>query len=118
MSATKAKAYIDTIAKFISPRIAAQFDLANFSTSVREVSNYNQVISMFPNPAQSIVNLSLPVAIQSVSIMDVMGRVVLVENNIQSTTYQADINGLNTGVYFVKVNAVDGKSAVKRLVIR
>jgi hypothetical protein len=118
MSATKAKAYIDTIAKFISPRIAAQFDLANFSTSVREVSNYNQVISMFPNPAQSIVKLSLPVAIQSVSIMDVMGRVVLVENNIQSTTYQADINGLNTGVYFVKVNAVDGKSAVKRLVIR
>lgn len=118
MSAAKAKAYIDTIAGFIAPRIAAQFDLADFSTSVKEVANYNSNMLVAPNPANSFVQVTLPVAMQTLRIVDVTGRVVFEQNNIGTREYKADVRSLNTGVYFIHVTAKDGKTGVKRLAVQ
>jgi acetyl esterase/lipase len=118
MSAAKAKAYIDTIAGFIAPRIAAQFDLADFSTSVKELANYNSNMLIAPNPANSFVQVTLPVAMNSLRIVDVTGRVVFEQTNIGSREFKADVRSLNTGVYFIHVTANDGKTGVKRLAVK
>ncbi|MFN9519382.1 MAG: T9SS type A sorting domain-containing protein, partial [Bacteroidota bacterium] len=118
MSAAKAKAYIDTIAGFIAPRIAAQFDLADFSTGVKDLANYNSNMLIAPNPANSFVQVTLPVAMNTLRIVDVTGRVVVEQTNIGSREYKADVRSLQTGVYFIQVVATDGKTGVKRLAVK
>lgn len=117
MSAAKAKAYVDTIVNFIAPRIAAQFDLAIF-TGIKEVADYNNVVSVYPNPTKGFVNIELPVAIQSVSVVDITGKTIISAEEINNQQYSANLGGLNSGLYFVKVTAKDGKTAVKRIVVQ
>jgi hypothetical protein len=117
MSAAKAKAYIDTIARFVAPRIAAQLDLADFSVGLNKVASYNNAIQVFPNPAKGNVNFYLPIMMSTITIVDVMGREVATFNNINNKEYTANLNSIQPGMYFVNVIAADGKSAVKRLIV-
>lgn len=117
MSAAKAKAYIDTIARFVAPRIAAQLDLADFSVGLNKVSSYNNLIQVFPNPAKGNVNFYLPVMMSTITLVDVMGREVATFNNINNKEFTANLSTIQSGIYFVNVTAADGKSAVKRLIV-
>lgn len=113
MSAAKGKAYIDTVVNFVAPRIAVQFSLVNYpSVGVKEEVTLTNQLTVFPNPAKTELNISLPVAISTVSIVDMTGREVL-----KSTSAKLDVSALKQGLYFVNVTAVDGRSAVKRIVI-
>jgi acetyl esterase/lipase len=115
MSAAKGKAYIDTVVNFVAPRIAVQFDLVDF-TGIKELASLTSQLSVYPNPANAELNLQLPVAIKSVSVMDMMGREVLTSET-NSTTMKLDVSSFKQGIYFVNVKAVDGRSAVKRIVV-
>jgi hypothetical protein len=115
MTAAKGRAYIDTIVNFIAPRIAVQFDLVDF-TGVNELSNLTSQLNVYPNPAKDELNLQLPVAMKSVSIIDMMGREILT-NDARSMKVKLDVSSLKPGLYFVSVKSTDGRSAVKRVVI-
>jgi acetyl esterase/lipase len=116
MSATKARAYIDTVVNFIAPRIAVQFDLVDF-TGIKELANLSSKLSVFPNPAKEELNIQLPVNMKSVSIVDMMGREVLT-SEAKSMNAKMDISSLTQGLYFVNVKTVDGRNAVKRVVVQ
>ncbi len=114
MSAAKGKAYCDTIATFVSARIAAQFDLGIFA-GMNELT-LNNVFSVYPNPAKSALNIKLPVAIREVSFIDLMGKEVLVKS-ANTNELNISLDGVKPGMYFVSVKSLDGRSAVKRIVI-
>lgn len=117
MSAAKGRAYIDTVVNFVAPRIAVQFDLVSYTpVGLKEEVSLNNVLSVYPNPAKSELNVSLPVAINSVSIIDMMGREVMT-TAVKSNTTKLDVSALHQGLYFVNVKAVDGRTAVKRIVV-
>jgi hypothetical protein len=115
MSAAKGKAYIDTVVNFVAPRIAVQFDLVDF-TGIKELASLTSQLTVYPNPATAELNLQLPVAMKSVTIMDIMGREVLTSVTNSMTT-KLDVSSLKQGIYFVNVIAKDGRSAVKRVVV-
>lgn len=119
MSATRAKAYIDTIAQFISPRIAVQLDLLATS-GVNEIMNVSGLLNVFPNPAKENVTISMDkgqAVINQVTVFDITGKVVLTQN---TSAHQVNLNteNLTKGIYLVNVKLANGASATKRLAIQ
>jgi hypothetical protein len=120
MSEAKAKAYIDTIQEFLVPRIVVALNLPGkekyWNTSVKEAANLSNELNLYPNPAANELNLQLPVVMQSIVLVDMMGREVLT-SDVKSMNVKLDITSLKQGLYFVTVKTIDGRSAVKRIVV-
>lgn len=118
MSEAKAKAYIDTIVNFVAPRIAVQFDLVSFpaNTGVNDITSLNADLRVFPVPAHDVLNIQLPVNMESVSVVDITGRVLITER-MQGTSGRIEISSLHQGIYFAQVKTLDGRVAVKRFVV-
>jgi hypothetical protein len=81
-------------------------------------------IELYPNPATSFINLNYVLTMQSdvnVSILDLQGRTVKTvvnENQVNGAyTNKIDLDGLNKGVYFVKVQT-DNKVETLRFIVQ
>ena len=72
-------------------------------------------ISLYPNPAQGVFNISSDAEINEVRIFDMLGQVVYTNRNV-GTSHQIDIHGLKNGIYFVQVATREGLQT-KRLQI-
>ncbi|MES2380261.1 MAG: T9SS type A sorting domain-containing protein [Bacteroidota bacterium] len=117
MSATRGKAYCDTIVRFVAPRIAAQFSL---SVGVKEVVNYANSVLLFPNPAKDVLTVSMDrnnARINEINIFDVTGKLVNTTTALNSFEQTIHIDYLNKGIYLVNIKLDNGASATKRLVI-
>ena len=57
-------------------------------------------VNIYPNPAQNILNINSDIFINSVQVYDVLGRLVLQENN---PTNQLDVSKISNGLLFVKL---------------
>lgn len=68
--------------------------------------------TIYPNPATTILNISNTnnVEIKNISVTDINGRVV---KNQAGTLTQINVSDLNAGVYFVTIEAAEGKSTQK-----
>ena len=120
MSAARAKAYIDTIAQFISPRIAVQLDLLP-TTSVNEVVNVSGLLGLYPNPAKENVTVSMDkgqAVISQVNLFDITGKLVLTQNAVSAHEVVLNTENLTKGIYLVNVKLANGASATKRLAIQ
>lgn len=74
------------------------------STGVNTEEVFAANISLWPNPANNQLNVSLPSSIQSadVQIFDAQGRVVA-NTLVTSTTQNIDVTAFETGIYTVRV---------------
>ncbi|MBJ7427776.1 MAG: T9SS type A sorting domain-containing protein [Bacteroidia bacterium] len=120
MSAARAKAYIDTIVQFISPRIAVQLDLLA-TTGVNEVVNVSGLLGLYPNPAKENVTVSMDkgqAVISQVNVFDITGKVVLTQNAVSTHEVVLNTENLTKGIYLVNVKLANGASATKRLAIQ
>ena len=118
MSEAKGKAYIDTVVNFLSPRIAAQFDLASF-VGVKEVANVSQFLSVYPNPATDVLFINFESnkgQVASYKMMDVTGRTLL-NGDADANAFSLNVNSVNPGLYFVHITLKDGSVATKRVII-
>ncbi len=75
-------------------------------------------LSCYPSPAQSVLYISAPFPIQSLSITNLVGQVVY-DTHLPANTTQAAVAVKNwqPGVYFVRVVGADGGVAVQRFVM-
>ncbi len=79
-------------------------------SAVEDVSN-NSGLQLFPNPATDKVTLRTIPANTPVSILDLSGRVLLLmQSSDKAGDTTIDVNGLNPGVYFVKVGGAQSRS--------
>jgi hypothetical protein len=85
------------------------------TTSINE--NISTEISMYPNPATDMVNISLngDYSDATVVIYDTEGRMVI--NQVFSGQTELNVSSLEAGVYFVKINT-GTTNEIKKLVIR
>jgi len=91
----------------------------NAPTGVREL-NLQNFVKVFPNPAKELVKVSMDnskAPIQSVVIMDLMGREIAVFNNINAHQTELNTSNLNTGIYIMNIVNNQGSVASKRLSI-
>ncbi len=73
-----------------------------------------QTVVLYPNPASSTFSIAHPGTLEAISISDMKGRRIKTYDN---TSADFTVDGLGEGVYFVHL-IIDGRSLVKRLVIR
>jgi acetyl esterase/lipase len=120
MSAARARAYIDTVLGFVVPRIAAQFDLAAFaSAGIKENEPLTNRITVYPNPAQSVIYISTSVQVMIASVMltDITGRLLLDETGLNVSSYTLENPNLGKGVYFLTITTAEGGSVTKKVMI-
>jgi uncharacterized Ntn-hydrolase superfamily protein len=76
-------------------------------------NNALEVISVYPNPTQEILNIVSPLSlVKDITLYDIKGRVVFKEQ-INNQNYKIDISHLTTAMYFIEINTEVGTSTKK-----
>jgi hypothetical protein len=83
--------------------------LVNNPTSINE-ANLDNAVSIYPNPAANILNITTSSLNFQVSVFDLTGQSVLRESN--SSTI--DISGLPTGLYMLKLQDQNSRATITR----
>ena len=79
------------------------------NTTLSTVENSKLNVLIYPNPSRNFINLSFSETKNvSVSIYDIVGRIVKTESLSSSNTYQINISDLPQGNYILKVNSDSG----------
>ena len=90
---------------------------SDVALSLNEFDNVQ--FSMFPNPANDLVTIRLNAnnfGNVTVNIIDLQGKLILEQHISEGNTMELDIADLQSGLYFVKLNA-NNKSLIKKLII-
>ena len=87
-------------------------DSISLTTNLSSNDNELSVFSIYPNPVSNVLTISNTknVEIKSVTITDINGRVV---KNQQGALTQINVSDLNSGAYFVTIEAAEGKTTKK-----
>lgn len=118
MNPAGARLKMDTIMQFILPRAYAALDLAGLISGVSEVNSVNVGLTLSPNPAQSMVNVSVEagIEIREISITNLTGQVIYRQRNTGSRA-EVQLAGFTPGLYHVSVTTDQGVNA-RSLVVR
>lgn len=100
LAATAGTVYFDNIYFTSSPLGIKEFDSSS--------------ISMYPNPSNNWVTIDSKEIVDSVSIVNVLGQIML-NKEVNNTSFTLDISNLNPGQYFVNIISNNNK-LVKKLV--
>jgi hypothetical protein len=74
------------------------------NVGIHNLAGVNYVVNIYPNPAQDIVHIDAPVAL-NVVVRDLQSKTVVQAEN----TNQLDLSGIATGVYILSVYDKDGQ---------
>lgn len=76
-----------------------------------EFSNY---FSIYPNPANEVLNISTKkdIEIHSIAVYNILGQLIIALPNIKDTS-KIDVSNLRTGNYFLKIKSDKGSSSIK-----
>lgn len=80
------------------------------ATGVKEVKIGSEDISVYPNPVENELRVS--VECSSIEVFDFAGQNVASVNDASSV----DMSGLAAGIYFVKATTADGKTVSKKII--
>ena len=84
------------------------------SLSVDEFDSIT-ALSVYPNPANDIVNIKTDLTIDSIDVINMLGQTVKTINGKTITNNAIDISTLGNGVYFLNISA-EGKSQSIRII--
>jgi len=73
----------------------------------------NGQIMVYPNPANSNVNVKSDFVINSIDVMNYVGQTVYRNSNVNGKLTNFNVSNLNAGIYFVKVSTEQGTRTVK-----
>ena len=75
---------------------------------------FSDYFSVYPNPANDILNINNKgsIEVQSIAVLDILGQLVIAVPNAQ-TISKVDVSKLATGKYFLKMNTDKGTSNMK-----
>ncbi|WP_456437178.1 T9SS type A sorting domain-containing protein [Psychroserpens sp.] len=105
--------FFDFNAPVITNRFDTEFTEDALSVSEFDFSGFN----MFPNPVKDILSVKLNnITNANLSIYDIQGKLVLDRIISQEQNLEVNVSGLESGLYFVKLNT-DTKELVKKLII-
>lgn len=107
MSATKGRAYIDTIMGYLAPRLYTLLT----DVSINEAGSFLESNTfIYPNPALDfiVVKTRENIAIKGVEIYGMNGALVASEFNMNTLSRQIDVSSLPTGLYLVRVMTDEG----------
>lgn len=86
-----------------------QVEITSLSVDIDENGISN--LSIYPNPANNVVNVYAP-GMEKVEILNSLGQVVY-NSNMVNTEMQINIESLTEGIYFIRVSGAQGSKAQK-----
>jgi hypothetical protein len=86
--------------------------LADIISKSKEEETEEAEVSLFPNPAQSYLNIHTTMPFENLEIMNSVGQSLKAYDN----KYEIDISDLSPGIYFLKLNRKNKRSIVKKVV--
>ncbi len=92
------------------------------SVGVEAYSSQHSVVRVFPNPADGILNVELEMmngntTLQQVEIFDVNGKSLNQQSALQPHHTTLNTQHITNGLYFVKVQLLNGQSIIKKVVV-
>jgi hypothetical protein len=73
------------------------------------INNANEIsVDLYPNPTTSVLNIEAE-GVQEVSVIDINGRTVMTEKNVNAI----NMSNLANGIYYVRVITNNGVSSQK-----
>ena len=82
------------------------------------VSEINNNLSIFPNPATSELNIRSHSNIKNIAVSNVIGQRVLSVDNVNANNHSIELTSLAKGVYLLNIENVDGTSSIVKFVKR
>ncbi|WP_432412601.1 choice-of-anchor B family protein [Rasiella sp. SM2506] len=80
-----------------------------------EENSLDSGLSLFPNPASNVVHISSEnLAITSLQVVDMLGKQLWAEENLNVKTKTIDVSQFSNGIYFVLVNNQVAKRIIKK----
>jgi uncharacterized repeat protein (TIGR01451 family) len=105
-----AKIYFDT-----NPAIDTNTFTTEFVTTLSNVNfDFDNSVSIFPNPTKNNININSKFDIKSVQLFDIQGR-ILTTKLVEGYQANLDISSYSNGVYFIKITSISG-SKIEKLV--
>ena len=71
---------------------------------------------VFPNPTHDYVSVQTIEIIQNAAVFDMLGNLINAEK-VNGNSFEMNFADFDNGVYFIKLQATDGKSQVRRVVV-
>ena len=103
------KSYTDDIRNFYACEITN-----SCVSQISSINNYDNIqLSIYPNPATGIVNVSAEYKLESITIFSITGQQLIYKVN---TDNSIDFSQLPKGIYLLKVEFENGKSVTKSVV--
>jgi len=87
----------------------------NGTVGIKELST--ESISVYPNPANDVVNVVLTDNIKSVELLNYLGQTVYKSTTVNMKFTKLDVSGFNSGAYFVKITTMNGFSTARITII-
>jgi len=95
-----------------------RFELMMSANNLSVDEDLAQVFQLFPNPTSSILNVkwNSTETIASILIYDNLGRTVKEIEATENFNHQINLAELNTGLYVIQVNTINGKTFTQKIV--
>lgn len=91
-----------------------------FKTGIKETTNLNNAVLVYPVPAKAILNLQSELSLKNAEInfYDILGKefTITMDWNTNKTAAKIDIGNLNKGIYFIKI-VESGKTICRKFVV-
>ncbi|MBQ0159443.1 MAG: T9SS type A sorting domain-containing protein [Bacteroidales bacterium] len=95
---------------------AAASDFLTNTLAIGEIENNSQ-LRLFPNPATQRVVLEADAPIRNIAMVNTLGQTVLRRQGNGASTMHVDLNGLNAGMYLVRIQTDNGM-ATRQLIVK
>lgn len=70
-------------------------------------------ISVYPNPVKDVLNIKTDLALESIEVINILGKRVLTISGDQMTNNTVNLSELRDGIYFVNISADGKKQTIK-----
>ncbi len=104
-----------------NPAIVTNTFNTKFVTTLAVNEYENSDFVFYPNPTSDFVTISLKnetTKIQSISVYDVLGKIILSQKPDNKITQTIDLTSVKRGMYFVEVTTASNLKVVKKLLVK
>lgn len=87
-------------------------------TGINANSLDNVVARVYPNPSNGVITVESIDSIDKIEVVDLNGKVVLTENNVNTNNITMNVGSLANSVYLLRVKLASGEVANSRIVVQ
>ena len=87
-------------------------------TGINSNSVESLLATVYPNPNNGFIKVESINTMEKIEVIDLNGRIVLVEANINNSNYSMNLSSLNNSVYLLRVKLVSGETSNTRIVVQ